>query len=183
MHVCEIENCKNFLIFENFLNFKVVAEKHNVQTVSGGFKLVQSEFERMYDDYTRMMLFANSNKHKIENINDEMAAIHEAHEELLNELIDRDELSNSINVLKSRLKSLQDEVDAILYQYSKVNEILHQVNVMISDYYKMNIEISSYELNGMEQDLLGVKDEYKQFKLLKSEIEAVNEKISSGERI
>ena len=137
----------------------------------------------MYDDYTRMMLFANSNKHKLENINDEMAAIQEAHEEILNEPLDQDELSNSINGLKSRLKSLQDEVNAILYQYGKVNEMLHQVDVMISDYYKMDIEISSYELNGMEQDLLGVKDVYIQFKMLKSEIGAVNDIISSGERI
>lgn len=137
----------------------------------------------MYDDYTHMMLFANSNKHKLENINQEMAAIQEAHEELLSEPLSQDELLNSINGLKSRLKSLQDEVDAILYQYGSVNEMLQQVDVMISDYYKMDIEISSYELNGMEQDLLSVKDEYKQFKLLKSEIGAVNEKISSGDRI
>jgi len=41
----------------------------------------------------------------------------------------------------------------------------------------MDIEFSSYELNGMEQDLLIVKDEYKRFKLLKSEIGAVTEKI------
>ncbi len=161
----------------------MVDEKSDEQIILGGLKLVQNEFERMYDDYTRMMLFANSNKHKIENINDEMAAIQEAHDDLLNEPLDQDELSNSINGLKSRLKSLQEEVDAILYQYGNVNEMLHQVDVMISDYYKLDIEISSYELNGMEQDLLGVKDEYKLFKLLKSEIGAVNEKISSGERI
>jgi chromosome segregation ATPase len=130
-----------------------------------------------------MMLFANSNKHKLANINEEMAAIQEAHHEILNEPQDQDELLNSINGLKSRLKSLQDEVDAILYQYGSVNEMLQQVDVMISDYYKMDIEISSYELNGMEQDLLGVKDEYRQFKLLKSEIDAVSEKINSGERI
>jgi chromosome segregation ATPase len=130
-----------------------------------------------------MMLFANSNKHKLANINEEMAAIQEAHHEILNEPQDQDELLNSINGLKSRLKSLQDEVDAILYQYGSVNEMLQQVDVMISDYYKMDIEISSYELNGMEQDLLGVKDEYRQFKLLKSEMDAVSEKISSGERI
>ena len=137
----------------------------------------------MYDDYTRMMLFANTNKHKLGNIHEEMAAIQEAHHELLNEPLDQDELLNSINGLKSRLKSLQEEVDAILYQYGNVNEMLHQVDVMISDYYKMDVEISSYELNGMEQDLLSVKDEYKQFKLLKSEIGAVSEKIKSGERI
>jgi len=130
-----------------------------------------------------MMLFANSNKHKLANIHEEMAAIQEAHHEILNEPQDQDELLNSINGLKSRLKSLQDEVDAILYQYGSVNEMLQQVDVMISDYYKMDIEISSYELNGMEQDLLGVKDEYRQFKLLKSEMDAVSEKISSGERI
>jgi hypothetical protein len=137
----------------------------------------------MYDEYTRMMLFANSNKHKLENINDEMAAIQEAHDEILNEPMNDDKQLNSINGLKSRLKSLQDEVNAILYKYGLVNEMLHQVDVMISDYYKMDIEISSYELNGMEQDLLGVKDEYKQFKLLKLEIGAVIEKINSGERI
>jgi chromosome segregation ATPase len=125
-----------------------------------------------------MMLFANSNKHKIENIHEEMAAIQEAHHEIINEPRDQDELLNSITGLKSRLESIQEEVEAILYQYGRINEMLHQVDVMISDYYKMDIEISSYELNGMEQDLLGVKDEYKQFKLLKSEIGAISEKIS-----
>ena len=125
-----------------------------------------------------MMLFANSNKHKIESIHEEMAAIQEAHHEIVNEPQNPDELVDSIDGLKSRLDSLQEEVDAILYQYGTIHEMLHQVDVMISDYYKMDIEISSYELNGMEQDLLSVKDEYKQFKLLKSEIGAVNEKIS-----
>jgi septation ring formation regulator EzrA len=125
-----------------------------------------------------MMLFANSNKHKIENIHEEIATIQEAHHEIINEPRDQDELSNSIMGLKSRLESIQEEVEAILYQYGRINEMLHQVDVMISDYYKMDIEISSYELNGMEQDLLGVKDEYKQFKLLKSEIGAISEKIS-----
>ena len=136
----------------------------------------------MYDSYTRMMLFANTNKHKLESIHEEMDAIQEAHQEIVNKPRDQDELLNSIKGLKSRLESLQEEVDAILYQYGRINEMLHQVDVMISDYYKMEIEISSYELNGMEQDLLSVKDEYKQFKLLKSEIGAVNEKISN-ERI
>ena len=124
-----------------------------------------------------MMLFANSNKHKIENIHEEMAAIQEAHHEIVNEPQNPDELLNSIEGLKSRLESLHEEVDAILYQYGAIHEMLHQVDVMISDYYKMDIEISSYELNGMEQDLLSVKDEYKRFKLLKSEIGAVTEKI------
>ena len=123
------------------------------------------------------MLFANSNKHKIENIHEEMAAIQKAHHEILNEPRKHDELSNLINGLKSRLDSIQEDVDAILYQYGRINDMLHQVDIMISDYYKMDIEISSYELNGMEQDLLSVKDEYKQFKLLKSEIGAVSEKI------
>lgn len=129
------------------------------------------------------MLFANSNKHKIASIHEEMAAIQEAHYEILNEPINPDELLNSIKGLESRLESLHEEVDAILYQYGRINEMLHQVDVMISDYYKMDIEISSYELNGIEQDLLSVKDEYKQFKLLKSEIGAVCEKISNREII
>ena len=145
--------------------------------------MVQSDFEHIYDNYTRMMLFANTNKHKLENIHEEMAAIQEAHHEIVNEPRDHDELLNSVNGLKSRLEALQEEVDAILYQYDRINEMLHQVDIMISDYYKMDIEISSYELNGMEQDLLGVKDEYKRFKLLKSEIKAVNEKISNRELI
>ena len=129
-----------------------------------------------------MILFANSNKHKLGNIHEEMAAIQEGYNEVINEPQNQDKLLKSINRIKSRLKSLQDEVDAILYQYGHVNEMLQQIDVMISDYYKMDIEISSYELNGMENDLLSVKDEYKQFKLLKSEIIAINEKISNGER-
>lgn len=147
---------------------------------SGGFKLVQNDFGEIYDNYTRMMLFANSNKHKLKNIHEEMAAIQEAHHEIVNEPRNKDELLNSIEGLKSRLESLQEEVESILYQYGMVNEMLHQVDVMISDYYKMDIEISSYELNGMEQDLLSVKDEYKRFKLLKYEIGTVNEKIDKG---
>lgn len=129
------------------------------------------------------MLFANSNKYKLESINEEMAAIQEAHEEIINEPQEQEKLLNSMNGLKTRLDSLGKEVDAVLYQYGQVNEMLQQIDVMISDYYKLDIEISSYELNGMEQDLLGVKDEYKQFKLLKSEIMTIIEKISSGERI
>lgn len=129
-----------------------------------------------------MMLFANSNKYKLGNIHEEMAAIQEGYNEVINEPQNQNKLLESINGIKSRLKSLQDEVDAVLYQYGHVNEMLHQIDLMISDYYKMDIEISSYELNGMENDLLSVKEEYKQFKLIKSEIETINEKISNGER-
>jgi DNA-binding NarL/FixJ family response regulator len=110
-----------------------------------------------------MMLFANSNKRKIESIHEEMAAIQEAHHEIVNEPQTQDELFNLVEGLKSRLDSLHEEVDAILYKYGAINEMLHQVDLMISDYFKMDIEISSYELNGMEQDLLIVKDEYKQY--------------------
>ena len=148
-----------------------------IQKRQGGFKLVQNDFEHIYDSYTRMMLFANSNKHKMKGIYEEMAAIQEAHYEIVNEPQTPDELLNLTEGLKSRLDSLHEEVDAILYKYGAINEMLHQVDLMISDYYKMDIEISSYELNGMEQDLLIVKDEYKQFKLLKSEIGVVTEKI------
>lgn len=178
--------CLSASIFStlNFLKiFKVVTKSLKDTKIAGGFKLIQNDFESIYDNYTRMMLFANSNKHKMANINDEMAAIQEAHHEILNEPRDQDELLNSINGLKTRLRSLQEEIDGILYQYNRVNEMLHQVDVMISDYYRLEIEISSYELNGMEQDLLSVKDEYKQFKLLKSEIGLVCEKISNRERI
>ena len=129
------------------------------------------------------MLFANSNKHKLGNIHEEMAAVQEAYNEVINEPQNQEELLKSINGIKLRLNSLQDEVNAILYQYGHVNEMLQQIDVVISDYYKMDIEISSYELNGMENDLLSVKDEYKQFKLLKSEIMTINEEISNEERV
>ena len=128
------------------------------------------------------MLFVSSNKLKLENMLQELDEIKKACAEIL-ETPDIKFSLNSLEGLKSRLNDMQEEIKAILYQYREINEMMHQVDVMISDYYKMDIEISSYELNGMEQDLLGVKDKYKQFKLLKSEIGAVNEKINSGERI
>jgi hypothetical protein len=56
--------------------------------------------------------------------------------------------------------------------------MLHQVDVMISDYYEMDIEIDLYELNGIEKDLLGVKDENDKFGTLKLEIDAIIQKIS-----
>jgi hypothetical protein len=56
--------------------------------------------------------------------------------------------------------------------------MLHQVDVMISDYYEMDIEIDLYELNGIEKDLLGVKDENDKFGMLKLEIDVLIQKIS-----
>jgi gas vesicle protein len=138
--------------------------------------VIQSEFEQIYDNYTHMMLFANSNKLKLENMQQEVAEIKKACAEIL-ETTDPESSLNSLKALKSRLEQMQEEVKAILYQYREIDDMLHQVDVMIADYYEMDIEIDLYELNGIEKDLLGVKDENGKFHILKSEIEALSQKI------
>ena len=141
----------------------------------------KSYFEQIYDNYTHMMLFANSNKLKLENMLQELDEIKKACSEIL-ETSEVKFTLNSLEGLKSRLNEMQEEIKAILYQYREINEMLHQVDVMISDYYEMEIEIDLYELNGIEKDLLGVKDENDKFQVLmqKTEIstQKINEKIN-----
>jgi len=141
----------------------------------------KSYFEQFYDNYTHMMLFANSNKLKLENMLQELDEIKKACSEIL-ETSEVKFTLNSLEGLKSRLNEMQEEIKAILYQYREINEMLHQVDVMISDYYEMEIEIDLYELNGIEKDLLGVKDENDKFQVLmqKTEIstQKINEKIN-----
>jgi hypothetical protein len=131
----------------------------------------------MYDDYTHMMLFASSNKLKLENMRLEVDEIKKACSEVI-EISDLQVSLNSLEGLKSRLSEIQEEITSILYQYREIDEMLHQVDVMISDYYEMDIEIDLYELNGIEKDLLGVKDENDKFGTLKLEIDALIQKIS-----
>lgn len=138
--------------------------------------MTQSEFERIYDNYTHMMLFANSNKLKLENMHQEVDEIKKAYAEVM-EIEDLELSLNSLAGLKSRLDQMQEEVKAILYQYREIDDMLHQVDVMIADYYEMDIEIDLYELNGIEKDLLGAKDENDKFHVLKSEIDALNQTI------
>ena len=137
----------------------------------------KSYFEQMYDNYTHMMLFASSNKLKLENMRLEVDEIKKACSEVI-EISDLQVSLNSLEGLKSRLSEIQEEIKSILYQYREIDEMLHQVDVMISDYYEMDIEIDLYELNGIEKDLLGVKDENDKFGMLKLEIDALIQKIS-----
>ena len=141
----------------------------------------KSYFEQIYDNYTHMMLFANSNKLKLENMLQELDEIKKACSEIL-ETSDLKFSLSSLEGLKSRLNGMQEETKAILYQYREINEMLHQVDVMISDYYEMEIEIDLYELNGIEKDLLGVKDENDKFQVLMQKtgifIQKIDEKIN-----
>jgi hypothetical protein len=134
-------------------------------------------FEQLYAEYTHMMLFASSNKLKLENMRQELEEIKKACAEVI-EISDLGLSLNSMEGLKSRLSEMQKEIKAILTQYKEISEMLHQVDVMISDYYEMDIEIDLYELNGIESDLLGVKDENDKFHMLKLEIENLNQKIN-----
>jgi hypothetical protein len=128
-----------------------------------------------------MMLFASSNKLKLENMIQELAEIKKACSEIL-ETSELEFSLSSLECLKSRLSEMQEEIEAILYQYREISEMLHQVDVMISDYYEMDIEIDLYELNGIEKDLLGVKDENDKFQALMQELEIsiqrIDQKIS-----
>ena len=137
----------------------------------------KSYFEQMYDNYTHMMLFASSNKLKLENMLLEVDEIKKACSEVI-EISDLQVSLNSLEGLKSRLSEIQEEIKSILYQYREIDEMLHQVDVMISDYYELDIEIDLYELNGIEKDLLGIKDENDKFGMLKLEIDALIQKIS-----
>lgn len=127
------------------------------------------------------MLFSSSNKLKLENMLQELDEIKKACFEVL-ETNDLKFSLSSLEGLKSRLNGMQEEIKAILYQYREINEMLHQVDVMISDYYELEIEIDLYELNGIEKDLLGVKNENDKFQVLmqKTEIfiQKINEKIN-----
>lgn len=137
----------------------------------------KSYFEQVYDNYTHIMLFASSNKLKLENMRLEIDEIKKA----CSEVIGSSKLQGSLDSLeglKARLGEMKEEIKAILYQYREIDEMLRQVDIMISDYYEMDIEIDLYELNGIEKDLLSVKDENDKFKVLKLEINTLNQTIN-----
>mgnify|MGYP000909563974 CR=1 FL=1 len=67
--------------------------------------------------------------------------------------------------LKIGIGALEDDINTFLYKYEKVGGMLRQIAVVIWDYYNIGIEISLYELNGMENDLFDVKDEYENIKI------------------
>lgn len=138
--------------------------------------MIQNEFEQIYDKYTHMMLFARSNKLKLENMRQEIVETQKAFTEIL-EIEDKDLTLNSMKGLNSRLKQILEEIEAILYQYREIDDMLHQVDVMIADYYEIDIEIDLYELNGIEKDLLDVRNENDNFNIVKSEIDVLKQTI------
>lgn len=125
-----------------------------------------------------MMLFGNSNKLKLENMHEEVSEIQKAYHEVIETSEDQKMMLNSLNGLISQLDALNEEIDAVLYKYSKISGMLNQVDIMISDYYEMDIEIDLYELNGMESDLLGIKDEYEKWNTLKFNIETLKREMN-----
>jgi hypothetical protein len=125
-----------------------------------------------------MMLFANSNKLKLENMHEEVSEIQKAYNEVVETSEDQKIMLNSLNGLISQLDVLNEEIDAVLYRYAKISEMLNQIDIMISDYYEMDIEIDLYELNGMESDLLGIKDEYEKWNTLKFNMETLKKEMN-----
>lgn len=140
----------------------------------------QHNFHELYDDYTNMMLFANSNKLKLENMHEEVSEIQKGYHEVIETSQDQKAMLKSVNGLSSRLDVLNDEIDAVLYKYVKISEMLTQIDIMISDYYEMDIEIDLYELNGMESDLLGIKDEYEKWNTLKFNIDGLKKEMDNN---
>ncbi|MGZ7047125.1 MAG: hypothetical protein ACXVHW_03420 [Methanobacterium sp.] len=132
----------------------------------------KNHFEQLYDNYTHMMLFSRSSTLKLENNQQEIVEIKKACSEIA-ENKDIQYSLNSLEGLKSRLGKMQEEIKAILYQYREIDELLHQVDTMIADYTELEIEIDLYELNGIENDLLVIKDENGKLNILKSEIKVL----------
>ncbi|MGZ7120293.1 MAG: hypothetical protein ACXVH2_11345 [Methanobacterium sp.] len=132
----------------------------------------KNHFEQLYDNYTHMMLFSRSSTLKLENNQQEIVEIKKACSEIA-ENKDIQYSLNSLEGLKSRLGNMQEEIKAILYQYREIDELLHQVDTMIADYTELEIEIDLYELNGIENDLLVIKDENGKLNILKSEIKVL----------
>ncbi|MGZ7043126.1 MAG: hypothetical protein ACXVHM_00865 [Methanobacterium sp.] len=132
----------------------------------------KNHFEQLYDNYIHMMLFSRSSKLKLENNRQEIVEIKKA----CSEIAENEDIQyslNSLEGLKSRLGKMQEEIKAILYQYREIDELLHQVDTMIADYTELEIEIDLYELNGIENDLLVIKDENGKLNILKSEIKVL----------
>lgn len=138
-------------------------------------KLNQRDFEELYDNYTQMMLFASSNRHKFENVKLEMAEIHRGYGDLIKEFPQN--LLNSLKGLKIGIEALEEDINTFLYKYGKIGEMLRQIDTIISDYYNIDTEISLYELNGMEKDLFDVKDEYENIKALKLDVDRLKRDI------
>lgn len=126
-----------------------------------------------------MMLFASSNKLKLENMHEEVSEIQKGYHEVIETSEDQKIMLDSVNGLSSRLDVLTDEIGAVLYRYAKISEMLNQIDIMISDYYEMDIEIDLYELNGMESDLLGIKDEYEKWDTLKFNIDGLKKEMDN----
>lgn len=135
-----------------------------------------NDFEKIYDNYTQIMLFSSSYKIKLENMQEEVDEIQKAYAEIIE--TPENTAINSLEALKSKLIEMNEEINTILYHYKEIDDILHKVDVMIADYYDLEIQIDLYELNGMENDLLDTKKENENYLNLKSSIDLLDQKIS-----
>ena len=133
-------------------------------------------FEQFYGDYTHIMLFVNSNKLKLGELQQEAVDIKMACNEIL-ENVDFQYALRSLKGLKSRLSLMQEEINANLFQYRGIDNMLHQIDVLIADYNEMDIQIDLYELNGIENDLLDAKRVNDQLIELKLEIDGLYKNI------
>ena len=139
----------------------------------------KNNFEQLYDNYTHMILFASSNKLKLEKLHQEVVEIKNA----CNEILENEDIQyslRSLKGLKSRLEKMQDEIIAFLFQYRELDDMLHLIDVMIADYDKIDIQIDLYELHGIENDLLGAKSVNDGLILLKSEISGLIKSIDDN---
>lgn len=138
--------------------------------------MVKDHFEQLYEDYTHMMLFVSSNKLRLESNRKEMVELKKAYNEITADE-DINYTMNSLEALKSRIDKMQGEIKVILYQYGEIDELIHKVDILIADYAELDIEIDLYELNGIENDLLNVKDQNDKFNILKLEMDTLDQYI------
>ncbi len=123
-----------------------------------------------------MMLFVSSNKLRLESNRKEMVELKKAYNEITADE-DINYTMNSLEALKSRIDKMQGEIKVILYQYGEIDELIHKVDILIADYAELDIEIDLYELNGIENDLLNVKDQNDKFNILKLEMDTLDQYI------
>ena len=136
----------------------------------------KNHFEQFYEEYTHIMLFVNSNKLKLGELQQEVVEIKIACNEILKNA-DIQYSLRSLNSLKSRLGNMLEEINAILFHYREIDTLLHQVDVLIADYNEIDIQIDLYELNGIENDLLDAKSINSNLNELKLDMESLNQSI------
>lgn len=75
--------------------------------------MLNDHFEQLYEDYTHMMLFVKSNKHRLERNQLEMVELRKAYSEITaNE--DSNYTMNSLEGLKFRIDKIKEEIKATI---------------------------------------------------------------------